>query len=186
MFERFTTTAREVVRLGLAEAERAGADFVGTEHLLMGMLAAGDGRAYRALTAAGLTLDSVRATAARMTGSSGSLGAEDAEALRTIGIDLDAVIERVEQSFGPGALTSPVSPKRRTWGTSRLTKRAKKVLELGLREAKAMHHNYIGSEHLLLGLIREGGGLGAKILVGSGVSLSALRASVVADLDKAA
>jgi ATP-dependent Clp protease ATP-binding subunit ClpA len=186
MFERFTVKAREVVQLALSEADQGGYRYVGTEHLLMAMLAKGDGKAYEALAATGITLEQVRAAAARITGTPGALGAEDAAALKTIGIDLDTVIEHVEQSFGPGALTAPQAGKKRSWGMTRLTKRAKKVLELALREAKALHHNYIGTEHILLGLIREGEGLGAKILVGAGVSLPALRASVVADLGQAA
>jgi ATP-dependent Clp protease ATP-binding subunit ClpA len=186
MFERFTQKARDVVVLAKVEAEQAGANYVGTEHLLMAMLAKGDGMAYGALTAAGITVERVRADAARMTGMAGPLGGEDAAALKTIGIDLEAVIERVEQSFGPGAMTAPAGRKKIPWNMGRFTKRAKKVMELSLREAVRLHHSYIGTEHLLLGLIREGEGLACKILVGAGISLPALRTSVEEDVRKAA
>jgi ATP-dependent Clp protease ATP-binding subunit ClpA len=186
MFERFTQKARDVVQLARDEAERAGVNYVGTEHLLMAMLARGEGKAYDALTAAGLTVERARADAARLIGQPGALGAEDAAALKTIGIDLDAVIEHVEQSFGPGALTAPAAAKKRPFGLVRFTKRAKKVMELSLREAVRLHHNYIGTEHLLLGLIREGDGLGARVLVAAGASLTDLRATLEAGVEKAA
>jgi ATP-dependent Clp protease ATP-binding subunit ClpA len=179
MFERFTSKAREVVHLATVEADQGGYTYVGTEHLLMAMLARGEGKAYDALTAAGMTVERARTDAARLLGHPGGLGADDAEALQTIGIDLDAVIEHVEQSFGPGALNAPPAGKKKRFGTTRFTKRAKKVLELALREAVRLHHNYIGTEHLLLGLIREGNGLGAKVLVSAGISLSDLRTALV-------
>ncbi len=183
MFERFTQKARDVVVLARTESERGGQNFVGTEHLLLAMLAKGDGKAYEFLTAQGLTLERVRAEVARL---SGQLGADDAAALKTIGIDLEAVIERVEESFGPGALTALPAGQKRRWSMGRFTKRAKKVMELSLREAVRLHNNYIGTEHLLLGLIREGEGMAAKIMVGSGISLPALRETIEADLPKAA
>jgi ATP-dependent Clp protease ATP-binding subunit ClpA len=95
-----------------------------------------------------------------------ALSDEDAQALSAIGIDLDAVREAVEATFGPGAL-DPEPPK----GCARIpfTPRAKKVLELSLREALRLQHNYIGTEHILLGLIREGDGIAARILAESNV-----------------
>ncbi len=185
MFERFTEKARSVVELARVEADRAGVNYIGTEHLLAAMLAKGDGKAYEALTAAGITVERVRADAARLTGQA-TLGAEDAAALKTIGIDLEAVIQHVEQSFGPGALNAPTTGKKKPFGMTRFTKRAKKVMELSLREAIRLKHNYIGTEHLLLGLIREGEGLGPKILIGAGISLPVLREGIEADVRKAA
>ncbi len=188
MFERFTQKARDVVTLAREEAEQGGVDYVGTEHLLLAMLAKGDGRAFDALTAEGLTLDGVRTDVARLLGTTnGRLGAQDAEALKTIGIDLDAVVASVEQSFGPGALSTRTRGKRRRFGPAMpFTKRAKKVLELALREAVRLKHNYIGTEHLLLGLIREGEGLAASIMVEKGISLPDLRQRVESEIRAAA
>ena len=129
------------------------------------------------------------------------LGPADAEALRAIGIDLDAVIASVENTFGEGALRAPDDDPRRRRGLfrrgtgeptgsyrppRRFSPRAKKVLELSLREALRRGDDYIGAEHILLGLIREGEGLAAKILTDSGLSLDALRTAVDRGLDEAA
>jgi hypothetical protein len=126
------------------------------------------------------------------------LGARDAEALRAIGIDLDAVRAQVEQRFGPGALEVPAeSAAWRGWlgrrrpagppqGHIPFSARAKKVLELSLREATALRHGYIGAEHLLLGLVREGEGLAAKVLHDAGVDLPDLRRRTVERISRAA
>jgi len=172
MLERFTQKARTVVVHAQQEAREFGAAEVRTEHLLAAMLAAGSGQAYEVLTGAGVTVEGVRSEAIRLGGAQGGgqgrgLGADDAEALRSIGIDLEAVQESVENSFGPGALSNPaVAPKT---GRLPFTKEAKKTLELALREAIALHHDYIGTEHLLLGLVRQRDTLGYRILVSSGV-----------------
>jgi len=187
MFERFTGKARAVIASSVEEAKRADVRYVGTEHLLMGMLVIGEGKAFEALNAAGVTLDRARSVGARLAGhSAGPLGADDAAALKTIGIDLEAVVNSVEESFGPGALSGAGIEGRSRWGRTPLTPRAKKVLGLALREAIHLKHNYIGTEHLLLGLIREGDGLGAKIIIGEGASLAELRRWIEADLRKAA
>src|SRR5438270_192963 len=122
----------------------------------------------------------------------GALGDADAEALRAIGIDLPAVLAKLEEAFGPGALDPPCPEPRRGLLRRRrpsapsagtripFVPRAKKVLELALRESLALGHNYIGSEHLLLGLIREGEGMAARILTEAGVSLDDLRARTIA------
>jgi ATP-dependent Clp protease ATP-binding subunit ClpA len=188
MFERFTQHARDVITVARTEAEHTHSSFIGTEHLLIAMAAIGEGRAYEALLDFGVTADRARADAIRLIGQqTGALGDDDAAALKTIGIDLDAVVASVEQSFGPGALAAP-QPKRRGGLFNRvpLTKRAKKVLELALREALALRHNYIGTEHLLLGVVREGEGLAAQILIGAGVDPAALRARIVAGTGAAA
>jgi hypothetical protein len=110
-------------------------------------------------------------------------------ALEAIGIDLNAVRAKLEESFGPGALEPEVQPARyglfgRKVSGGRFTRRSKKVLELSLREALRLKHNFggadqartvIGTEHLLLGLIREGEGLAAKIMVDAGIPFEPLR-----------
>jgi len=124
MFQRFTDRARRVVHLAKEEAWLLGHNYVGTEHILLGLLYEGDGVAAHALTSLGVSLDDVRA--------------------------------RVEEIIGRGnGPTQPDIP---------FTPRSRKVLELSLREAMRLGHHYIGTEHILLGLLREGDGVGAQIL----------------------
>jgi ATP-dependent Clp protease ATP-binding subunit ClpA len=196
MFERFTDHAREVVLGARREATDLGHSYVGTEHLLLALLAPGSGAAGVVLREAGLDHDRVRADTDRLvSASTNALGAEDAAALEAIGIDLDAVRAKVEESFGPGAL-KPTPPAIRGFlfrnrggepgGVPRFTGRAKKVLELSLREALRLHHNYIGTEHLLLGLLREGDGLAARVIHDAGIDFDDLRRHTLAALDQAA
>jgi ATP-dependent Clp protease ATP-binding subunit ClpC len=124
MFERFTTRARHSVVLAQDEARDLQHNYIGTEHLLLGLLGEPDGVAGRALSRFGLTLATAR--------------------------------EQVAASVKPG--------KQAIQGHIPFTPRAKKVLELALREALSLHHNYIGTEHILLGLIREGDGVGAQVI----------------------
>jgi ATP-dependent Clp protease ATP-binding subunit ClpA len=157
------------------EREELGHPFVGTEHLLLGLLNEGAGGAYAVLRRAGLNRIQVREDV-RTYLRQGPLGDADADALKAIGIDLNEVRAKVEETFGPGALRVPTSPRRGFFQKpGRFSLRAKKVLELSLREAIRLHHNFIGPEHILLGLIREGEGLAAKILVDRGVRLPDLR-----------
>ncbi len=181
MFERFTSLSREVVVGSRAEAEALGHRPVGTEHLLLGLLRAEDGVAAGVLRRAGLDAVKVR-DEVRQRVAAGMGREPDAEALRSIGIDLDAVRQHAEQSFGPGALDP--TPRRRARGT--FGPRAKKVLELSLREALALKHNHIGTEHILLGLLREREGLAARILVERGLRLDDLRAQVLVALQERA
>jgi ATP-dependent Clp protease ATP-binding subunit ClpA len=179
MFEQFTTPGREVVTGARAQADQLGHRHVGTEHLLLALLAPAAGAPATLLAAAGLTEASVRADITRLTGA-GQFGESDVAALEAIGIDLNAIKAKLEESFGPGALEPEVPPTRyglfgRKVSGGRFTPRAKKVLELGLREAVRLKHNYIGTEHLLLGLIREGEGLAAQIMHEAGVPFDALR-----------
>ncbi|SCF38073.1 Clp protease N-terminal domain-containing protein [Micromonospora mirobrigensis] len=192
MFERFTDRARTVVRLAVEEARADGAARpVGTEHLLLGILADRDALATRLLADAGADADDLRGRIRRHTAGGGAgLAEADAAALREIGIDLAAIVARIEESFGPDALREPPPPRRR-WGRRRPARgpfsgRAKKSLELALREALALRHRHIGTEHLLLGLLREGGGLGALVLTEAGVDLADLRRRVEAALRTAA
>ena len=197
MFERFTGAARDVVVRAQEESRQLRHAHIGTEHLLLALLAPEAGVSSRVLRAAGVDADHVRAEVERYLGSQptapSALSDEDAAALRAIGIDLHAVVSRIEETLGHDAL-APGCPEpgrsrwtgraRRGWlrrhrghggGHRPFTPRAKKVLELSLREAIHLRHKEIGTQHLLLGLLREGEGLAARILVDAGVSLDELR-----------
>jgi ATP-dependent Clp protease ATP-binding subunit ClpA len=184
MFERFTDRARQVAIDAQVSARRLGHGHVGTEHILLGLLQ-GDGIGARVLGALGITAAAVEREVLAELGR-GPLGGGDAEALGAIGIDLEEVRRRVEASFGPGALQW--RPGRGCGRDRRLplfgghipfTPRAKKVLELSLREALALKHKYIGTEHILLGLVREGEGLAMLVLTRLGAGPDAIRARVL-------
>jgi ATP-dependent Clp protease ATP-binding subunit ClpA len=183
MFERFTARAKRSLELAQSEAKSLDHGFLGTEHLLLGLLAEGGGVAARVLLAEGLSLPAAREA---VVGRGGGIG--DAEALATIGIDLDAVRSTVEESFGPGALDSGrrALKGRRASGARFFTPKAKKALEMSLREALALGHNYIGTEHILLGLIRLGDGVAYDVLDDLAPPASALRAKVLAELTRMA
>jgi ATP-dependent Clp protease ATP-binding subunit ClpA len=138
MFERFTERARKVVVLAQDEARRFHHNYVGTEHILLGLLREGEGVAAQALTSLGVTLERVR--------------------------------EQVESIVGYGEGTSREIP---------FTPRSKKVLELGLREAMRLGHKYIGTEHLLLGLVREGEGVAARVLSNLELAPGRIRSEVL-------
>ncbi|MDK7135171.1 ATP-dependent Clp protease ATP-binding subunit [Corynebacterium sp. UMB4614] len=139
MFERFTDRARRVVVLAQEEARALNHNYIGTEHILLGLIQEGEGVA--------------------------------AKALESMGISLDAVRTEVKEIIGSGG--NPPS------GYIPFTPRAKKVLELALREALQLGHKYIGTEHILLGLIREGEGVAAQVLVKLGADLSRVRQQVI-------
>jgi ATP-dependent Clp protease ATP-binding subunit ClpC len=139
LFERFTDRARRVVVLAQEEARLLNHNYIGTEHILLGLIHEGEGVA--------------------------------AKALEQLGISLEAVRSQVEEIIGQGG-SSPS-------GHIPFTPRAKKVLELSLREALQLGHNYIGTEHILLGLIREGEGVAAQVLVKLGADLSRVRQQVI-------
>ncbi|MFY1627475.1 Clp protease N-terminal domain-containing protein [Micromonospora sp. WMMD735] len=191
MFERFTDRARAVVRHAVEQARADGGRPVDTEHLLLAVLADGEGLARRVLTAAGLDADDLRARIRRHTGDGGTgLGEADAAALREIGIDLAAIVARIEDTFGPDALREAVPAPRRRWLRrplgGPLSPRSRTALELALREALRLRHRHIGTEHLLLGVLREGGGLGATVLTEAGADLDDLRRRVESALRTAA
>src|ERR1700739_4094735 len=139
MFERFTDRARRVVVLAQEEARMLNHNYIGTEHILLGLIHEGEGVA--------------------------------AKALESLGISLEAVRQQVEEIIGQG--------QQAPSGHIPFTPRAKKVLELSLREALQLGHNYIGTEHILLGLIREGEGVAAQVLVKLGADLSRVRQQVI-------
>src|SRR2546422_3530982 len=139
MFERFTDRARRVMVLAQEEARMLNHNYIGTEHLLLGLIHEGEGVAAMAMT--------------------------------SLGISLEAVRSQVEEIIGQGqaALTGHIP----------FTPRAKKVLELSLREALQLRHNYIGTEHILLGLIREGEGVASQVLHHLGADLNGVRQTVI-------
>jgi Clp amino terminal domain, pathogenicity island component/UvrB/uvrC motif len=139
MFERFTDRARRVVVLAQEEARMLNHGYIGTEHLLLGLIHEDEGVA--------------------------------ATALKAMEISLDAVRRQVEAIIGEGQEIES--------GHIPFTPRAKRVLELSLREANQMGHNYIGTEHLLLGLVREGDGVAAQVLVSLGADLNRVRQQVI-------
>jgi ATP-dependent Clp protease ATP-binding subunit ClpC len=139
MFERFTDRARRVVVLAQEEARMLNHNYIGTEHILLGLIHEGEGVA--------------------------------AKALESLGISLEAVRSQVEEIIGQGQ-AAPT-------GHIPFTPRAKKVLELSLREALQLGHNYIGTEHILLGLIREGEGVAAQVLQKLGADLNRVRQQVI-------
>src|ERR1051325_5597237 len=139
MFERFTDRARRVVVLAQEEARMLNHNYIGTEHILLGLIHEGEGVA--------------------------------AKALESLSISLEAVRSQVEEIIGQGQ-AAPT-------GHIPFTPRAKKVLELSLREALQLGHNYIGTEHILLGLIREGEGVAAQVLQKLGADLNRVRQQVI-------
>ena len=157
MFEQFSDRARRVVSLALAKAKEQGDDQIRPVHLLYGLTAA-EGVAARALTALGVDTAAVEHELGRTPGGARrETASDDAEALAAIGIDLEEIRRKIEESFGTGALERvPLTPKGPlTWtGRLPLSDLAKLSLALSVREARALHHKYIGTEHVLLGLIR--------------------------------
>ena len=139
MFERFTDRARRVVVLAQEEAKMLNHNYIGTEHILLGLIHEGEGVAAKALESLNISLESVR--------------------------------EQVQEIIGQG--------QQQPTGHIPFTPRAKKVLELSLREALQLGHNYIGTEHILLGLIREGEGVAAQVLVKLGADLNRVRQQVI-------
>ena len=187
MFERFTHPARESVVAAQAAARRLKSERVGTQHLLIGILEQPDSVAGRVLTGHGVTVPAVeREIAAALARAPFGLG--DAEALGAIGINLDEVRRRIEAAFGPDALRRRSGKRGRRGvlsGHIPFTPRNKKVLELSLREALRLGHSYIGTEHIMLGMIREGQGLAMLVLTRLGVGPDALRTRLLDELREA-
>src|SRR5213076_81552 len=138
-FDKFTERARKVISLAQEEAERFQHNYIGTEHLLLGLVREGEGVA--------------------------------AKVLSNLGVELNKVRSAVEFIIGRG--------DRIVLGEIGLTPRAKKVIELAVDEARRLNHHYIGTEHLLLGLVREGEGIAAGVLESLGVNLEKVRAQVI-------
>src|SRR5216110_2775050 len=138
-FDKFTERARKVLSLAQEEAQRFQHNYIGTEHLLLGLVREGEGVA--------------------------------AKVLSNLGVELNKVRSAVEFIIGRG--------DRIVLGEIGLTPRAKKVIELAVDEARRLNHHYIGTEHILLGLVREGEGIAAGVLESLGVSLEKVRAQVI-------
>ena len=171
MFERFTPEARAAVVGAQEQARRLSSDRMGTEHILLALVDL-DTPTARVLARHGVTRDDLAAAVARS-----SPGDDlDADALTALGIDLDAVRDTVEAAFGPGALDGPARTPRR--GHMPLTPRAKKVLELSLREALAMKSREITDGHIALGILRDGDGSAMRLLTASGVDSGELREEI--------
>lgn len=180
MFERFTDKARRVVVHAQESARERGADSLRTEHLLVSLFAVPDNLAVTVLAAHNVTRADIEADVDRMRGGPAP---SDADALATLGIDLDEVRRQVEEAFGPGALDrtrAAQSRDGRRTGWIRFDPSSKKALGLALREAIRLEHHYIGTEHLLLGLIHEGAGGAFHVLDGRGVHLGPSRILVEA------
>ena len=187
MFERFARDARAAVVLAEQEARELGDHAVAPEHLLVGAVqSAGRGLAA-VLAECGLTVEAVRERLLADDRAGGGFDA-DADALLSIGIDLKAVRDHVDRTFGPdtfdGALHASGRRHRRR-GQGAFDREAKKALELALREALAHKDRSIGCEHLLLGIMR-GGDRYTVGLIDEHVDVESLRAAVLALLDKAA
>jgi ATP-dependent Clp protease ATP-binding subunit ClpA len=176
MFERFTAAARNTVVLAQGEARQLHHGYVGTEHLLLGLLAQPATATCQVLVSLGLDREQATDAVACFVGCADL----DADALGSIGIDLGAVRDKVEATFGEGALDRP--PGRRRSCHIPFTPRAKKVLELSLREALRLKHKEISDGHILLGLLREGEGLAMKVLCDHGIDAAVLRREVTAAL----
>jgi ATP-dependent Clp protease ATP-binding subunit ClpA len=199
MFERFTEAARAVVVQAQFEATELQHDFVGTEHVLLALLEDRAGPVAAALRKRGIDQALVREEIRKRVGPPPAgtdplpdTDGEDAAALKAIGIDLNAVRRAIEENFGPGALRLPGStPEQKRRGFMRrlsggripFSGRAKKVLELSLREALRLKHNFIAPEHIMLGILREGHGLAAQILADAGTDMAQLRTDVTRALN---
>lgn len=184
MFERFTKPARTTVQRAVQLAQDARATEVGPEHLLLAMTESEESVAVQALTALGAGPEVVATTVHRLelkTGTAAGLGPEDAVALQAIGIDLEEVLRRVGDNLGEDLAEG--GPNRS--GRPRFAKESKKVLELALREAIALKHNYIGTEHLLLGLLRTRSGVVPWVWEELELSHAAVREAVTEQLRRA-
>jgi ATP-dependent Clp protease ATP-binding subunit ClpA len=186
MFERFRPDARRAVARGMHEAVRARQDRIGCEYLLLGLLAE-PGIAAQALADAGLEISSLRAQLPG--GSTADPDSLDAEALGSLGIDLDAVRRATDAAFGRGALDRASAPRRdrlRITGGRRMTADAKKSMELGLHAAVALHHNYISSGHVLLGILNQKDNAAQAALRAAEIDPASLRADVLRRMTAAA
>jgi ATP-dependent Clp protease ATP-binding subunit ClpA len=183
VFERFTTQARSVVTLAQQEARKLGRPNIGTQHLLLGILGAPDTAGALALEALGVGEPDVREDVRKLDRDRSTFSDQDADALRSVGIDLDEVRRTVEETFGPGALERAATAGGRSWsGHVPLTPGSKKALELALREAIHLGHRSIGTEHLLLGLVRDDTCSAARILAARGADRDRVRAAVLREI----
>jgi ATP-dependent Clp protease ATP-binding subunit ClpA len=199
VFERFTVEARQVVAQAEVEARAFGHPWLGTEHLLLGVLARPETQAAHVLADLGVSADGARAALGALVGRGGFREA-DAAALRTVGIDLEQVRHAAEATFGPGALDR--APARRCrrgrrglWRRRRavdssahlpFAPRAKRALERARAEADARRHTQLNVDHLLVGLLDPKANTATEVLCRLGVSPGLVRTRLLQRLDRAA
>lgn len=207
MFERFTHEAREIVVGAQRHARRLGHSWIGCEHLLLAATESPPSPARRALDARGVTLERLTAALTDEVAEPATRHATDREALATLGINLDEVRDAAEAAFGPGALDRLTVERRcRRWfgrgrfrrrdpcrsrrlrasGHIPFTRRAKRCLELALREAVALKQKHIGADHIVLALLRCDDTMAWRLLMRLDVDPAALRAHVAQAVQQAA
>jgi ATP-dependent Clp protease ATP-binding subunit ClpA len=179
VFERFTAQARSVVVRAQEDARELGQPSIGTPTILLGVAEARGTLGARVLTNLDVGEDDIRADIRHASERRDpAFSDEDEVALRSVGIDLDEVRRSVEETFGPGALDRG----RGSPGHIPFTPGAKKALQLSLREAISLGHKAIGTEHLLLGLVRDERSSAAKILADRGIDRERVRAEVLREI----
>jgi ATP-dependent Clp protease ATP-binding subunit ClpC len=164
MFERFTDRARRVLVEAQQEAVEARHGFIGTEHVLLGLAREGGGLAHQILASHGLTLEVLRPEVASAVAEfvADDLGIDEATALAAIGIDFERVRASIEASFGEGSLSAHLTRPP-------FTPKSKHALEQSFRESLFLRHNFIGTEHLLVGFVAEDEGLARRVVANLGV-----------------
>ncbi|MFC0437337.1 Clp protease N-terminal domain-containing protein [Kutzneria buriramensis] len=176
MFEKFTDRAKRVLVLAQDESMRQGHDFIGTEHVLVGLAGVRDTVAGEVLHDKGVTTQSLRDEIARVLADSGVRPASPqaaTEALASIGVDVEEIRRRADETFGPGKFHFPRPP---------FSPRAKKVLEYTLRSSVELGSATIGTEHILLGMLAEGQGVALTVLRNLDVDVDSIKPAVLARL----
>jgi ATP-dependent Clp protease ATP-binding subunit ClpA len=180
VFELFTSLAKRAIVVSQNEAMALGHDFIGTEHLLLGLAGVPQSTAGSVLREHGVTPGPARAETVRLLDAMGVRGTawqDAAEALATIGIDVAEIRRRADESFGPGQFLYPRPP---------YTNRAKTVLEGSVRESRDRGDDSVGTEHMLLAMIAEGSGVGVQVLASLNVDPAVLRTALLARLPSTA
>jgi ATP-dependent Clp protease ATP-binding subunit ClpA len=175
VFELFTSLAKRAIVVSQDEAMGLGHDFIGTEHLLLGLAGVPESTAGGVLREHGVTPVPARAEAVRLLDAMGvrATAWQQAEALATIGIDVAEIRRRADESFGPGQFLYPRPP---------YTNRAKTVLEQSVLESRDRGDDTVGTEHMLLAMIAEGNGVGVQVLASLNVDPASLRMAILARL----
>jgi len=177
MFQRFSPDCRRVVGRAQALARQQGHPFLGTEHLLLAVLDDADGYTVAALRSTGIDTEEIRRRILSIIGDP-----LDAQALTSLGIDLQRVRQITEEHFGTGALESAGRATPLT-GHLPLTRRFKTVLELSAHSARRLGQQTITPEHLMLGILDEGGGIAVRALTDVGVRVTDLRRTIATHLE---
>ena len=178
MFDIFTDEARRALILAQDEAIMLGHDFVAAEHLLLGLVGTGDGLAGQLLADQGVTADEARRAAVELLTADGLTVASAAgpvEALATIGIDVDDVRRRADETFGRGQFVFP---------RPAYVLEAKRAIERSVAEAQALGHEYVGTEHMLLGLLGADDAPGTRLVAALGLDPGQVRGLVLARIER--